>query len=80
MARGRPWTEEEDAAIARATFENLELGILAFRPYARSKEKGDFAGRLERLAGELGRTYAAVRKRASRIGAASYRARSEDSR
>jgi len=53
-------------------FANLEFGILAYRPRDRTKGKGDFAGRLERLAGEFGRTYAAVRKRARRIGAVSY--------
>ena len=72
MPRGRPWTEAEDTAIERATFENAELGIVEFRPYRRARAKGDYAGRLERLAGELGRTYAAVRKRAQRLGARSY--------
>ena len=32
MPRGPRWTEAEDTAIERATFENLELGILESRP------------------------------------------------
>ena len=75
MPRGPRWTEAEDTAIERATFENLELGILDFRPRGRARVAGDYAGRLRAVAGELGRTYAAVRKRAQRLGAASYRRR-----
>ena len=78
MPRGRPWTEAEDTAIERATFENTELGILNFRPRDRTRVAGDYAGRLERLAGELGRTYAAVRKRAQRLGARSYQPRAKE--
>ena len=77
MARGRRWTENEDTAIERATFDNAQLGILEFRPRDRARVAGDYAGRLRTLAAELGRTYAAVRKRAQRLGAASYRRRKE---
>lgn len=72
MPRGRRWTEAEDTAIERATCENVERGILDPRPRGRARGRGDYAGRLERLAKELGRSYAAVLKRAQRIGAASY--------
>ena len=80
MARGRPWSEEENTAIKRATFENAEHGILDFRPHPRdrARERGDYARRLERLAAEFGRTCAAVRKRAERIGARSYPSRERE--
>ena len=72
MPRGRRWTEAEDSTIERATFDNTELGILHARPRGRARERDDYAARLRRLADQLGRTYAAVLKRAQRIGAASY--------
>ena len=34
MPRGPQWTETEDTAIERATFEDLELDIPEFRPAA----------------------------------------------
>ena len=78
MPRGPRWTEAEDTAIERATFENLELGILDVRSRGRARGKGDYAGRLQRLAGELGRSYDAVLKRAQRLGAASYEPRKRE--
>ena len=78
MSRGPRWTEAEDTAIERATFENLDLGILDVCPRGRARGKGDYAGRLQRLAGELGRSYPAVLKRAQRRGATSYEPRKKD--
>jgi len=78
MARGRPWTEAEDAVIERATFENWDHGIVELRPRGRRLEKSDYAGRLRGAAEQLGRSYAAVLKRAQRIGAASYTSREKE--
>ena len=71
VARGRLWTKAEDVALRRCAKHNREYGILAMetkrtdpRPFP--AEKYDAA--LRRLAEHFGRTYAAVRKRASRLG------------
>ena len=79
MGNGWRWTEFEDTLIERATFENAEMGILEFRPNGRRRERGDYAGRLRQVAERLGRSYAAVLKRANRIGASSYTRRPVDS-
>lgn len=64
---GKPWTPEEDRLIREAARANDERGIKA--------GTREYAARLRKVAFRLHRTYAAVRKRASRIGAASYRPR-----
>ena len=58
---GKRWTAEEDALIERAAY----LSWIGCR-------REDGAG-LRDVAGQIGRSYAAVRTRASRIGAHSYR-------
>ena len=82
VARWRRWTEAEDTAIERATFDNAQRGILDSRPRPRPRNRarvaGDYAGRLRTLAAQLGRTYPAVLERAERIGAASYRPRGKE--
>ena len=87
MARGRTWTEAEDAAILSAAAENARHGIKGFRPgdiEAGRRETHGKAGHMNRLqdvAERFGRSYVAVRKRAQRIGAASYGAQErEDNR
>lgn len=65
---GRPWTAAEDAAVREAARRNAEWGT--DRPTGTQPEP---AGRLRELAAKLGRTYAAVRKRAERIGAVAHR-------
>ena len=78
MGNRRRWSEFEDRAIERATADNAELGIVEFRPHGRRHERGDYAGRLRHVAEQLGRSYAAVLKRAQRIGATSYRSRERE--
>ena len=75
MARGRPWTKAEDTELRRFAKRNREYGIFAHetrrtdpRPFAADK----YAAALRRFAERWGRTYAAVRKRASRLGIRSY--------
>lgn len=58
---GKRWTAEEDALIERAAYLS-RIGC-----------RRDDGARLREVAGQIGRSYAAVRKRASRIGAHSYR-------
>lgn len=65
MARGRRWTPDEDAQIRATAHANQHDGLMA-------GGRADYARRLQRLAAELGRTYAAVLRRANRIGAYSY--------
>ena len=70
---GRPWTPEEDEAIRRAAAANMRHGLSAANAPDRTRNRFGPAARLRELAAEIGRSYAAVRKRAERIGAASYR-------
>lgn len=75
--RGRTWTAEEDAVIRAAATDNARLGLTGFdlgdiQAGRRAMDDPYFA-RLHHVAREIGRTYAAVRKRAQRIGAVSYR-------
>ena len=65
--RRRPWTAEEDEAIreaARATFED---GLTVHEDGETTR-----AARLADVGERIGRSLAAVRKRAQRIGAFSY--------
>ena len=68
---GRPWTLEEDDAIRAACEQNREVGL--------TDQDGDGehpqwrARRLQAVADEIGRSLAAVRKRAQRLGERSYR-------
>ncbi len=68
MARGRIWTPEEDDRLRALAKENAQ-GI-SIRGHRRR-----YHDRFRQIAAELGRSYAAVLKRASRIGADSYRPR-----
>ena len=75
MARGRPWTNAEDRELRRYAKRTREYGILAMetkrtdpRPFPAEKYDAALRGFAERF----GRTYAAVRKRASRLGVRSY--------
>ena len=72
---GKPWSKEEDAAIRKAAKANYGWGILTHetrrrdpRPYA----KANYEARLKHVADVYGRSYAAVRKRASRLRIRSY--------
>ena len=60
----RPWTASEDAEVEAAATNNRNNGIT---------EEVDYCKRLYHVAVKLGRTYSAVRKRAERIRARSYR-------
>ena len=62
----RPWTAEEDDELAAIAAENRAHGI-------RNPGADRFTSRLKQFADEHDRTYAAVQKRAQRIGAKSYR-------
>ena len=69
---GRPWTAAEDNAIREAAAANADWrrGIVN----RDNKRAGDaYERRLAKLAQEIGRSCGAVRTRASRIGARSYR-------
>ena len=67
MARGRPWTKEDDAALRRVVAFNRKWG--ATIPLVLSElAPGHHTTRLRAFALQLGRSYAAVRKRASRLG------------
>ena len=82
----RRWTPEEDALVIEAATGNRVLGLtqtaLGDIPAARdamdrqpiTDERG-YIRRLEAVARMTGRTYDAVKKRASRLGKRSYRAR-----
>ena len=61
----RPWTAEEDGELAAIAAENRVHGI-------RNPGTDRFTSRLKQFADEHDRTYAAVQKRAQRIGAKSY--------
>ena len=58
---GKRWTDEEDALIKRAAY------------LSRIEGRRDGGARLREVANKIGRSYAAVRTRASRIRAHSYR-------
>ena len=68
----RLWLPEEDELIRQAARANYELSIKAGDV---GRPRRGFANRLQDVAAKTGRSYAAVRKRAERIGATSYRPR-----
>ena len=69
---GRPWTVAEDNAIREAAAANADWRRGIVNRY--NKRFGDaYERRLAKLAEKIGRSYGAVRTRASRIGARSYR-------
>ena len=75
MARGRPWTKAEDRELRQAAKSNRNYGILTHetkrtdpRPFTAEKYRAS----LRCFAERWGRTYAAVRKRASRLEIRSY--------
>ena len=80
--RGRTWTPEEDAAIREAAAFNRRLGITGFElgdiQAGRRAMDDPYRNELRDVARAIGRTYAAVRKRAQRIGAASYPTRARE--
>ena len=86
MARGHMWTEAEDAAILSAAAENARHGITGFQlgdieaGRRAMHGKAGHVNRLKEVAERFDRSYEAVRKRAQRIGAASYARKREDIR
>ena len=58
MPGNRRWTKAEDALIRRAAFESAYYGV---------RRERDQLSRLQEVAKECGRSYAAVRRRASRL-------------
>ena len=64
----RPWTDREDAEIRRAAAESRRDG---YRWVDRPDGSLGPRRRLAEVAERIGRSYAAVRKRASRLGVAS---------
>ena len=72
MGRGRPWTAAEDSAIRRAAATTLRYGISAPGRRRNGENGRAFRARLHEVADTLGRSYAAVRMRASRLDAWSY--------
>ena len=78
--RGRKWTPAEDMAIIEAAARTRRLGLTGIElgnseEARRAMDFGDYRRELARVAQAIGRTYAATRKRAERIGARSYRPR-----
>ena len=67
----RAWTLEEDNAIRAACARTRETGMI--EEDADGTRREGRAKRLQAVADATGRTLAAVRKRAQRIGARSYR-------
>ena len=74
--RGRSWSAEEDAAIREAAARTRQFGITGVElgdiQAGRRAMDDPFRNELRNVARVIGRTYAAVRKRAERIGAPSY--------
>ena len=66
MPRGRPWTPAEDRLVLEAEQQNRQHGIAG---------EGKHHNRLKAVAERIGRTYSAVRSRAIRLRATSYRTR-----
>ena len=58
MPGNRRWTPAEDALIRRAAYESAYYGL---------RRERDHLSRLQVVAKECGRSYAAVRRRASRL-------------
>ena len=69
MARGRPWTPEEDALVVEAAALNRQWG--RYDP-ARPYDQRWAVKRLHDVAERTGRTVATVHKRAQRIAEPSY--------
>ena len=73
MARGRPWTTQEDGELRRLAGITRDHGIQSYDPQPPGPRSAEhYIARLRAFAGRHGRTYAAVRKRASRLGFRSY--------
>ena len=71
----RPWTARDDEELAAVVRENRNYGIVRVDTpynYPVPLRKDDYVRRLERFAEKNSRTYAAVRKRASRLGLRTY--------
>lgn len=73
--RGRTWSEDEDNAIREAAKLTRKHGLIGFDlgdiQAGRRAMDDPYRNELRQVAKAIGRTYAAVRKRASRIGARS---------
>ena len=89
MPHGRRWTKQEDDLITEAAVGNRTLGITqtALGDIAAARAAEDrqpvtdeigYIRRLQSVADRTGRTYAAVRQRASRLRRRSYRPRERD--
>ena len=73
MARGRPWTKKEDRELRRIARITRDHGIHSLDPHPPGPRTAEhYLGRLRSFAKRHDRTYAAVRKRASRLGIRSY--------
>lgn len=70
MVKRRRWTKAEDELVRSVALRTLASGI---KPHD-GLGKGEYQARLRHLAKLLNRSYAAVRMRASRLGAYSYMA------
>ena len=69
MASGRPWTKQEDRDLRLISEITRAFGIHALVPQPPGPRTAEhYIARLRAFAEHHGRTYAAVRKRASRLG------------
>ena len=68
MARGRPWTTEEDRELRRIARRNKGESLVRRNPFLTDVRTPLHPPYLLDFAERHGRTYAAVRQRASRLG------------
>ena len=68
MARGRPWTKQEDAQLRRIARLNKDESLVRRNPCLTGVRTPLHPPYLLAFAELHGRTYAAVRQRASRLG------------
>ena len=68
MARGRPWTKEEDGELRRIARRNKGKSLVRRNPYLTDVPTPLHPPYLLDFAERHGRTYAAVRQRVSRLG------------
>ena len=68
MARGRPWTKEEDRELRRIASRNQSESLLRRNPFLADVPPPVHTSYLRAFAERQERSYAAVRQRASRLG------------
>ena len=78
MPRPRLWTSAEDMDIRRAAAANRSKGLTTKPLWITKGDELNYTNRLHEVARKHRRSYAAVRKRATRIGARSYRKKAPD--